>query len=132
MFDNLKILTNVVSANAFDEVGVLELLQDSYPFSFRIMLWQDDKGQRYIPAVGSTAIVEFLRMETVAETPAVQTVTKALAQTYVDDGSIWGCELVEADLDNVVSAGFRVTLTEGAAVSVVYAKMTIRKLQSSS
>ena len=72
MLDSLKILTNVVSANVFDEVEVLELHQDSYPFSFRIMLWQDDKLQRYIPAIGSTAVVEFLRMETVAETPVSQ------------------------------------------------------------
>jgi hypothetical protein len=132
MLDNVKLLTNVVSVNTFDVVDVRNIYSGSSPVPFHIQLFQSDCKDRYIP-VGTviTVTVEFLRADTVAETPLSQTVVKTLAQTYGADSSIWNVDLIAADVANITTGGFRVTITEDAVITKIYSKMSIRKVASS-
>lgn len=128
MLNNIKILTNVESVNSFNVVDILHIQQGTYPLPFRIMLWQDDLNERYVPADGTTVTVEFIRMNTISQTPESRTVVKSLSQIYPDDDkSIWGCDLINNDIINVETGGFRITIMEGGDVYTVYSKMTLRK-----
>ena len=136
MFDSVKILTNVMNVNLFTNSDELTIHEGSYPVTFTIRLYQSDRKDRYMPDATTTVRVEFLRADTVAQVPVSQTVIKTLNRAYpTSDGSIWSCQLTQADILKIVSGGFRVTIVEGtspsAITTVVYNKMSIRKLPSS-
>ena len=135
MFDSIKILNNVMSVNLFSVVDTFNVHQGSYPVAFTIRFWQSDRNDRYIPNTTTTVQVEFLRADTVGPSPVNQTVIKPMAQAYTNDASIWNCSLSQADVNKIVSGGIRVTITEGPVgsqvITVVYAKMVIRKSPSS-
>jgi len=138
MLNTVKILTNVRDANSYDVVSTLEIRQGSSPLDFYFQLWQGDKGIRYIPATLVTVTVEFLRADTVGQVNTSRAVTKTAA-VVAGDTSMYKISLTSADITNITTGGFRVTVVENIGTvplpnlvtTVVWSEMSLRKLPSS-
>jgi hypothetical protein len=135
MLDSVKLLTNVVSANLFDVVPDLKIYQGNTVTIFYIRLWQSDRNERFIPISDAVVTVDFMRSNTVAETPVAQTVTKTLTKSYPTvDRSIWQCDLTASDVAAITTGGFRVKVTQGTTTpfdTYIYSKMSLRKVPNS-
>ena len=135
MLNAVKILTNVSNVNLYDVVSTRDIRAGSYTVDFYIQLWQSDKAIRYVPALGATVVIEFLRSDTVALVPVSQkvtlTCTEAFKHPLPSDRSVWKGTLVAADILKITTGGFRVTVTEATQVTTLWSDMTIRKLPSS-
>jgi len=135
MLNTVKILTNVSSVNLYDTVSTLNIRANTYTVDFYIQLWQSDKGIRYIPAVGATMTIEFLRSDSVALVPVSQTVSATATAPFLyplqEDRSIWKATLTQANIANITTGGFRVTLLEATSRTTLWSDMSIRKIPSS-
>jgi hypothetical protein len=127
VLDTAKILTNVASVNNFDQ-GDSAFVRVSNPASIYLRLWQTDKAQRYIPAAGASLQVLFLRGTSVSATPTSQTVQIVASAPYTDDRSIWKVDLTSTQVDQIVSGGMQLSLTESAVTTTYFVKDVIVKV----
>lgn len=131
MLNTARLLTNVCDQNNFDIVSTREIRSGTAPQDFYIQLYQSDLGLRYIPATGATLQIDFLRIETVAQIPASQTVSLAMVTPFAGDRSIWKVTIGSADINKIVSGGFRLTLVEGTNTSMLFIKSALVKVPNS-
>lgn len=116
-----RILTNVSGVNAFDYATEHSGFEGT---AFDVYFQFVDKARRpegcgldmplrYMTASGATVSVEFLSIN------AAKVVTRAASKPFVEDSSIWKVSLLSTDpIKGTIN--LKVTLTEGAAVKIVY------------
>ena len=136
MLNGVRILTNIKDVNSFDVVSTLDVRQGTDPLDFYIQLWQGDKGIRYVPVADVVVTIEFLRADTVGVTNTSRKVSEEANLVFEDfDNSIFMVSLTSAQVANITTGGFRVTVVETVnsvpLTKVVWSEMTIRKLPSS-
>jgi hypothetical protein len=127
MLDTAKLLTNVGSVNLYDVVDQVSLRQGN-PDSVYLRLWQSDKDDRYIPATGASLTVNFLRSNSVGQTPVNQTVSVPATNPYADDRSIWRVDLTNLQVNSIISGRIQFLLVENAVGKLFFVKEAIIKV----
>ena len=132
MLDSIRILKNVVDQNNYETTDVAYLRADTHPVDFYVQLWQSDLELPYVPDLTATVTIEFLRSDTVGETPTSQTQSLSASASFADR-SIWKVTLVEENVQKIVSGGFRVVIEDSVdpdKKETIWSSMSIRKLPS--
>ncbi len=99
-----------VEASPGDPVDFYFQLMDGERFG-GLWMGQEIKGLRYMPAAGSTLLVTFINVNSAKQ------FSRAAAQPFAQDGSIWRVQLVPGDAPNLSgTVSLKLQLTEPGPV----------------
>jgi hypothetical protein len=128
MFSTAQMLGNVANVNLYDVVSEVKFYSAN-AVDIYFQLWQSDRSVRYIPNATATVAVTFLRANTIAQTPASQTLTLSASNPFATDTSIWKVSLTAAQVAQIVGGGLQITLTEpGPVTTTIFVPMVLAKL----
>lgn len=93
---------------------------------------EDQSKLRYIPGAGSTVFVEIPRFPEAYPTILNQreikdySVRRYATGLFPDDRSCWKISLLASETKNMMSTGFRVTVTDGTNIKIAYLQLAFR------
>ena len=132
----IQLLNIGATLNDFDKKSFVEFAQGETVDLIFQLVNLDKAGLRYIPASGCTVFVEIPRFPEYFGTISNQRTTSDFSvrrnavQAFPDDRSIWKLSLTANDTANMMSSNMRVTVTEGAKVSIGLLSQALKVFRS--